>query len=91
MPGGDFWLGDAVLVAVGAADPVDVVRAFGIGEGGVHLLDINAAVGHLRVAGFAGCGCILVVAGVAGETTDAFVNSHGCAVVAGGDLRAPVI
>lgn len=42
-----------MLVAIGAADPVNVVCAFGVGKGGIHLLDINAAVGHLRVTGLA--------------------------------------
>jgi len=38
----EFW--NAMLVAIGAADPVDVVGASGAGEGGVHLLDVDAAV-----------------------------------------------
>ena len=86
-----LWFGDAVLVAVGAADPVDVVGTFGAGESRVHFFDVDAAVGHLRVAGFAGGGCVLVVSGVAGEATDALVNTDGRAVVAGADLRAVVI
>ena len=40
---------DAVLMAVGATHPVNIVLAFSIGECGVHLLHIDAAVGHLRV------------------------------------------
>lgn len=86
-----LWFWNAVLVAVGAADPVDVVGAFGAGEGGVHLLDVYPAVGHLRVAGFAGCCGVLAVAGMTGETTDALVNAYGSAVVAGTELRAVVI
>ena len=69
-------------MAVGATHPVNIVLAFSIGEGGVHLLHIDAAVGHLRVTCPAGCGGILAVSIVAGETTDAFVNARGCAVVA---------
>ncbi len=86
-----LWFGNAVLVAVGAADPVDVVGTFGAGESGVHFFDVDAAVRHLRVAGFAGGCCVLVVSSVAGETTDALVNTDGSAVVARADLRAVVI
>ncbi len=82
---------DAVLMAVGAADPVDVVGAFGAGEGRIHLLDVDAAVGHLRMTGFAGGGGVLIVSGVAGEATDALVDADGGAVVARSDLRTPVI
>lgn len=39
-----------MLVAVSAFDPVDVVRAFGAGVGGIHLLYVDAAVRHLGVA-----------------------------------------
>ena len=42
-----------MLVAVSTLDPVNVVRAFGVGEGGIHFLNVDAAVRHLRVAGFA--------------------------------------
>ena len=67
-----------MLVAVGAADPVDVMRALCVGEGRVHLFDIESAIGHLWMAGFAG-GCrVLVVAGVAGETADAFMFEGLC-------------
>ncbi len=86
-----LWLWDAVLVAVGAADPVDVMRAFGAGESGVHFFDVDAAVRHLRVAGFAGGCCVFVVAGVAREATDALVNADGGAVVARTDLGSVVI
>ena len=78
-------------MAVGTADPVDVVEAFGAGEGRVHFLDVDAAVGHLRMAGFAGGRGVLVVAGVAGEAADAFVDADGGAVVTGADLWTPVI
>jgi len=88
--GAGFRFGNALLVAVGAAHPVDVVGALCIGEGSVHLLDVDAAMGHLRMAGLAGCCRFLIVASVAGEATDAFVDTHGGAVVAGGDLRSPM-
>ena len=80
-----------MLVAVSTADPVDVVGASGAGEGGVHLLDVDAAVRHLRVAGLAGGCCVFVVAGMACETTDALVNADGSAIVAGAELRIIVI
>ena len=76
----ELW--DAVLMAVRAADPVNIVGALRIGEGGVHLLHIDAAVGHLRVARFARPGGILAVSIVAGEAADSFVNAHGRAVIA---------
>lgn len=91
MLGDRFRLWNAVLVAIFAADPVDVVGAFGAGKCRVHFLDVDAAVGHLRVAVFTGGGCVLVVAGVTGEATDSFVNADGGAVVAGAGLRTVVI
>ena len=71
-----------MLVAVCAFDPVDVVGAGGGGVGGVHFFDIETAVGHLRVAVFAGGAGVGVVAGVAGYATEAFVDTDGGAVVA---------
>ena len=91
MFGSGLWLWNAVLVAVSAADPVDVVGAFGAGESRVHFFYVDAAVRHLRMAGFAGGGRVLVVSGVTGETTDALVDTDGGAIVAGTDLRTPVI
>ena len=79
-----------MLVAVGAADPVDVVRALRIREGRVHLLHIDAAVRHLRMTGLAGSSGVLVVSAMAGDTTDTFMHSDRGAIVAGADLRAPV-
>ena len=78
-------------MTVGASDPVNVVGAFPVGESRIHLLDVDAAMRHLRVAGFAGRCCVLVVADVAGKAADAFVDAHRRAVVAGANLRAPVI
>ena len=40
-------------MAIRAFDPMDVVRALRFGIGRVHLLHVDAAVGHLRVAGLA--------------------------------------
>ena len=80
-----------MLVAVCAADPVDVMGALRICKTRIHLFDVDAAVGHLRMAGLAGGGSVLTVASVAGETADSLVNSDGRAVVARSDLGAPVI
>ena len=78
-------------MAIGAADPMDVVSTPGAGEGRVHFLDVDAAVGHLGMAVFAGGSGVLIVSGVAGETADAFVYAHGRAVVARSNLRTPVV
>ena len=86
-----LWHWNAVLMAIGAADPMDVVSTPGAGEGRVHFLDVDAAVGHLRMAGFAGGGGVLVVSAVAGEAADAFMDADRGAVVPGADLRTPVI
>ena len=64
---------------------------FALAIGGIHFLNVQAAVGHLGMAGLAGSARILVVPGVAGEATEAFVNTDGGAIVAGAELRAPVI
>ncbi len=86
-----LWFGNAVLVAVGAADPVNVVGAFGADEGRVHLFDVDAAMGHLWMAGLAGgCGAF-VVSSMTGEAANAFVDTDGRAVVAGSELRTVVI
>ena len=58
-------LRNAVLMAVSAFDPVNVVCARGAGEGRVHLLDVETAMGHLRVAGLAGGARVLVMSVVA--------------------------
>lgn len=80
-----------MLMTVNAADPMDIVSASGAGECRVHFLDIDAAMRHLRVAGFAG-GCrVLVVPGMASEAADSLVNADGSAIVARADLWAIVI
>ena len=86
-----LWLWNAVLMAVVAADPVNVVRALRVCESRVHLFDVDAAVGHLRMASLAGGGGVLVVPGVAGEAADALMDAHRRTVVARSNLRAPVI
>lgn len=82
MLGDRFRLWNAVLVAVFAADPVDVVGTLGSGKCRVHFFYVDAAVGHLGVAVLAGGSGVFVVAGMAGETADALVNTDGRAVVA---------
>jgi len=60
-----FGLRDPVLMTIGAADPVNIVRTGRVGIGRVHLLHIKAAVGHLRMTGLARGSRVLAVAGVA--------------------------
>lgn len=78
-------------MAVRALDPVDIVRAGGIDVGCIHLLHVDSAMRHLRVAGLARCAGVLIVAKVAGDAAQAFMHAHGRAVVAGAHLRTPVI
>jgi len=78
-------------MAVCALDPMDIVRAGGVEVGGVHLLYIDSAMGHLRMAGFARCLGVLIVAEVAGNAAQAFMHAHRRAVVAGAYLRTPVM
>ena len=69
-------------MAIRALYPMDVVRAGCVRVGGVHLLHVEAAIGHLRMAGFARGARVLIVAGVAGEATQAFMHAHRGAIVA---------
>lgn len=46
---------------------------------------------HLGVTGFARGARVLVVAGVAGEAAQAFMHTHRGAIVAGANLRAPLV
>jgi hypothetical protein len=48
-------------MAVEAFDEVNVVRAFGRGESGIHLFDIEAAIGEARMTGGAGRASMLAV------------------------------
>jgi len=70
-------------MAIGALYGMDIVGAGEVGEGGIHLLDIEAAVGKTRVAGSAGGARLLSVLEVAGEAAQTFVYADGSAVVAG--------
>lgn len=48
-------------MAIEAFDEVNVVRAFGRGEGGVHFFHVEAAIGEARMAGRAGRASMLAV------------------------------
>ena len=78
-------------MAIRALYPMDVVLAGCAGKRSIHLLHIEPAVGHLRVTGFARSSRVLVVAGVAGEAAQAFMHTHRGAIVAGANLRAPLV
>ena len=54
-----------MLMAIGAANPVNIVGTGRAGIGCVHLLHIKAAVRHLRMTGLARGSRVLAVAGVA--------------------------
>ena len=69
-------------MAVRALHPMDIVLAAGRSERGVHLLHVQAAIRHLRMAGGAGGPRLLAVLCVAGQATDAFVHAEAGAVVA---------
>jgi hypothetical protein len=56
---------DAVLMAIRALD----------------LLHIQATVGHLGMAGLAGCAGILIVPCMAGDATQSFMHTDGGAIV----------
>lgn len=59
--GGGALLGNAFGMAVEAFDEVNVVRAFGRGESGIHLFDIEAAIGEARMTSGAGRASVLAV------------------------------
>ena len=80
-----------MLMAIGALHPVDIVRAGFIGKGRIHLLDIDAAVGHFGMAILAAGSRVFVVAKMAGQATDAFMHAHRRAVVARSNLRTPAV
>ena len=75
-------------MTVRTLNKMDIMRAPGGFEGGVHGFHIEAAIGEARVAGGAGNPRFHAVIGVAGEATEAFMNAHGSAVVAGAHLAA---
>ena len=59
--GGGAFLGYAFGVAIEAFDEVNVVRALGGDEGGVHLFDVEAAIGEARMASGAGRTSVLAM------------------------------
>ena len=74
-------------MAIGALYEVDVMTALGIGESGVHSFHVQAAIGEARVTIGAGGASLLPMFLMTGETTQAFVDTDGCAVVTGRHLR----
>jgi hypothetical protein len=81
-----WFLGHALLMAVQTFHKVNVVAAGASFEGRIHLLDIQAAVGHLRMTSGAGSPGLLPVVLVAGQATDSFVDSHRRAIVSAAHL-----
>ena len=80
-----------MLMTVCAPNPMDVVRALCVCEGGIHPFNVDAAMRHLRMAGLARGGRILAVTIVAGETAYAFMYTERGAVISGADLWSPMI
>src|SRR5208283_830126 len=81
--GGGVLLGDAFGMAVEAFNEVNVVRAFRRGERGIHLFNIEAAIGEARVTGGTGRARMLAMFLMTREATETFVDADGRAVVAG--------
>ena len=73
-------------MAIDALDRMHVVGAFHAFERRIHGLNVDSAVGELRLTGRAGCSRRLAVLFVAGEATEALMNADRGAVVAGTDL-----
>ena len=80
----------AMLVAIRALHPMNVVLARLVGEGSVHLLHFNSAVRHRRVTGGARRPRTLVVPIVARHAAQAFMHTHRRPVVSRTRLRPPV-
>ena len=59
--GGVALLGDAFGMAIEAFDEMNVVATLGRGKGGIHLLDVEAAIGEARMTGRAGRARMLAV------------------------------
>ncbi len=59
--GGGAPLGDALGMAIETFDEVNVVGALRRSEGGVHLFDIEAAIGEARMAGGTGRARVLAM------------------------------
>ena len=60
---------------------MDVVPAFRRFEGRIHRLNVQSAVGQLRVTSGTRRPSFLAVSLMAGKTTEAFMNAHRCSVV----------
>lgn len=84
-----FW--HSVLMAVGAADPVDIVRALCVGECRVHGFDVDTAIGHLGMTRLAGGRGIFIVTGMASPAADALMDADWRAIVSRRKLRTPMI
>src|ERR1017187_3008825 len=76
-------------MAIHALDPVDVMPAPRARVSRIHLLHIETAVRHLRVACLARCAGIFIVPGMARNAAQPFMHSHRRAIVAGATLRSP--
>ena len=74
------------IVAIPAGNEVDVVQAVGGEETGIHLLDIDAAMGIGGMTGGAGCAGGIGVGAVAIKAAQALMHAGGCAVVPGAEL-----
>lgn len=77
-----FRLWDAVLMTIDAFDPMDIMRACSARVGRVHLLDVDSAVGHLWMTGFARSPCVFPMPIVARDAAEAFVYTRRRAIVA---------
>ena len=70
---------------------MNVIGALRVREGSIHLLDINAAMRHLRVTSLAGRSRVLTMTVVAGKAAYAFMNSNRGAIISGANLRPPMV
>ena len=77
---GPLPLAHALGVAIEAFHEVNVVRTLGILEGGLHGLNVQAAVGHAWMALQAGSASGLAMLLVAGQATDTLMNADGRAL-----------
>src|SRR5689334_80094 len=68
-------------MAACASHPVDVVPAVRRPEGRVHLLDIQPAVGHLRMTGRTRRSCLLSVLGMTREAADSLVDTNRRSII----------
>ena len=73
-------------MAIAACHGVDVVLAAAAAEGGIHGLDIEAAMRVGRMAGGTGCLGGVGVCRVTNQTTQALVYAARCAVIPGAKL-----